>query len=130
MLQNGEKLAKLWWGSIAIAAAGFALALYWISTPAGPGLDWVWGVAAFGAAAILYNIAFFFLCSFFVPGLAKFVKDDTEVEGDTVIHVVTHGQIGDDKVDEYIRAYAAARAATATTIGAGVLIGIALIFFG
>ncbi len=129
MLQNAQKLARLWWSSILIAAAGFGLALYWISTPAGPGLDWIWGVAAFGAAAILYNIAFFILCSIFVPGLSKFVKDDTEVEGDTVTHVVTHGQIGDKRIDDYIRAYASARAATATTIVAGVLIAAALLFF-
>lgn len=129
MLSNVSRLRTLWLVSLLIGALGFVLSLLWISSAQGPGLDWIWGIAAFGIAAIIYNIAFFALCSIFVPGLSKYVEDDTEVEGDTVTHVVKHTETGDQQIDGYIRAYAAARGITAVAIVTGLMIAAALTFF-
>ena len=122
-------LHRLWLTSIAVAVVGFALALLWITSSRGPGFDWVWCIAAFGAAAIVYNLALFALCSIFVPNLSAMVEDDTEVHGDDVVHVVRHAETGDDALDPYIRAYATARGASAVAIVAGIVIAIALTFF-
>lgn len=123
------RLRRLWLFAILIAIAGFAIILLWINSPKGPGLDWIWGIAAFGAAVILYNIAFFLVCSLFAPGLAKFVRDDTEVHGDDVVHVVRHAETGDEAMDGYIRAYANARATSAVAIVSAIMIAVALVFF-
>ena len=103
--------------------------MLWITSSDGPGFDWIWGIAAFGAAAIVFNLAFFLLCSVFAPSLSSLVEDDTEVHGDDVVHVVRHAEIGDQALDSYIRAYATARATSAVAIASGVAIGVALAFF-
>ena len=123
------RLRWLWWGALVIGAASFIAGLMWANSAQGPGLDWIWGIAAFGAAAIAYNLAFFLLCSIFAPTLASFVKDDTEVHGDDVTHVVHYGESGDEALDPYIRAYASARGVSAVAIVSGVMIAIALTFF-
>ena len=101
----------------------------WITSPGGPGFDWIWCVAAFGAAAIAYNLSLFALCSVLVPSLAGLVEDDTEVQGDDVVHVVRHVETGDRALDPYVRAYATARATTAVAIVSGVVITVALTVF-
>jgi hypothetical protein len=78
---------------------------------------------------IVYNVTFFALCSMFLPGLSDLVEDDTEVKGDDVTHVVRHIETGDERADFYIRAYAGARAISATTIISGIMITAALWFF-
>jgi hypothetical protein len=125
----GKLLRRLWIAAIIIGAAGFLIGLLWANSSGGPGLDWIWGVAAFGFGAIVYNIAFFLLCSIYVPGMASLVEDDTEVEGDTVTHVVRHVEVGDETSDFYIRAYASARGTTAVAIISGIMIAVALYFF-
>lgn len=110
-------------------ALGFGGALYWIASPGGPGLDWIWGIAAFGAAAILYNLVFFLLCSIFVPGLSNYVEDDTEVQGDDVVHVVRYTKADDPGLDSYIKTYATARGVSAVAIISGIMIAVAWNFF-
>ena len=124
-----ERVHRLWWAALAIGAAGMGLGLLWVMSSGGPGLDWVWAIAVFGAGVIVYNVAFFVLCSMFTPGLGDLVEDDTEVKGDTVTHVVRHAETGDEKTDFYIRAYAAARGVSVSAIGGGVMIALALWFF-
>ena len=114
---------------MAVAVISFALALVWITSPGGPGFGWIWCVAAFGAAAIAYNLTLFALCSVLVPSLSGLVEDDTEVHGDDVVHVVRHVETGDRALDSYVRAYATARAITAVAIVSGVVIAVALTFF-
>jgi hypothetical protein len=128
-LQSQRRAKALWLTAFLIGCAGFAGGLFWVSSSRGPGFDWIWAVAAFGLGAILYNIAFFALCSIFAPGLAGLVRDRTKIEGDTVHHVVEHADTGDEAVDFYIRAYASARAITAVAIVSGVMMGLALAFF-
>ncbi len=123
------RLRLLWIISLVSAVAAFGLSLLWLASPQGPGLDWIWGIAAFGAAALVYNIVFFVLCSIFAAGLSKLVEDDTEVHGDTVTHVVRHSETGDATSDFYIGAYATARAITATFIVSAIMVTIALTFF-
>ncbi len=124
-----QRLRWLWLAAILIGAVCFLLGLLWTNSTNGPGLDWIWGIAAFGLGVIIYNIAFFVFCSIFAPGLAGLVEDKTEVRGDTVVHVVEHAEVGDESIDFYIRAYASARATTATSIVLGILVTIALMFF-
>ncbi len=124
-----QRVRRLWWAALVIGAAGMGLGLLWVTSVGGPGFDWVWAIAAFGAGVIVYNVAFFVLCSMFAPGLGDLVEDDTEVKGDTVTHVVHHVETGDEKIDFYIRAYAASRGISASAIGGAVLIGLALWFF-
>ena len=126
---SSERLRRLWLGAVLVGAVGFIIGLLWASSSQGPGLDWIWAVAAFGAAAIFYNIAFFIGCSLFAPGVAEFVRDDTEVHGDDVVHVVRHEGTGDKAIDGYIRAYANARATSAVAIVSVIIASIALIFF-
>ena len=123
------RLRWIWWAAIFTGAASFLIGLLWANSSQGPGLDWIWGVAAFGLAAIIYNIAFFMLCSIFVPDLSALVKDDTEVHGDSVTHVVKYDELGDETIDFYIRAYANTRATSAVAIGMGIMIALAVIFF-
>lgn len=123
------RLRWLWGLSLLAATVAFGLSLLWLASPQGPGLDVIWGIAAFGAAALVYNIVFFLLCSIFAAGLSNLVEDDTEVHGDNVHHVVRHAETGDETSDFYIRAYATARAITATAIVSAVMITIALTFF-
>lgn len=122
-------LQMLWWAAIGCGAIAFAAGIAWVVSPGGPGFDWIWVVAAFGLAAAVYNIAFFFLCSIYLPRLADLVEDDTKVEGDNVVHVVKHAETGNERLDFFVRAYATARGVTAAAIGACILTGIALIFF-
>lgn len=124
-----QRVRRLWWAALAIGAGSMALALLWVLSPGGPGWDWVWGIAVFGAGATVYNVAFFVLCSIFAPRLSDLVEDETEVKGDNVTHVVHHVETGDEKTDFYIRAYATARGVSVSAIGAAVLIGLALWFF-
>ncbi len=124
-----QKLRWFWLAALVIGAFSFVLGLLWTTSPAGPGLDWIWGVAAFGFGAIIYNLAFFLLCMMFVPELSSQVEDDTEVHGDDVVHVVRHKVSGDKILDFYIRAYASARAITAVTIVSVTLGSLAVIFF-
>ncbi len=124
-----DRLRWCWLGALLLGAASFVAGLSWASTSQGPGLDWIWGVAIFGAAAIVYNLAFFLLCSVFAPTLASFVKDDTEVQGDDVTHVVHYAESGNDILDSYIRAYASARGVSAVAIVSGIMATIALTFF-
>ena len=128
-MKFGGRARGLWLAGVGIGALGFLAGLLWANSSQGPGLDFIWGVAAFGFGVIVYNVAFFVLCSIFIPGLAAFVEDDTEVHGDDVTHVVRHVEVGDEAVDFYIRAYAGARAATAVAIVSGIMIAIALWFF-
>jgi len=123
------RLRRLWLVAILVGAVGFIIGLLWASSSQGPGLDWIWGIAAFGAAVILYNITFFLACSIFAQGIADFVHDDTEVHGDDVVHVVRHAETGDKAIDPYIRAYANARATSAVAIVSAIMIAIALAFF-
>jgi len=123
------RLHRLWLFAVLVGCAGFIIGLLWANSSQGPGLDWIWAVAAFGAAAILYNITFFIGCSLFAPGLSEFVRDDTEVRGDDVTHVVSHAETGDKTIDGYIRAYANARATSAVAIVSVIVVAIALIFF-
>ena len=115
--------------SLLAGAASFGGALYWIASPGGPGLDWIWGVAGFGLAAIVYNLVFFALCSVFAPGLSNYVEDDTEVQGDDVVHVVRYANAGNPDLDSYIKTYATARGVSAVAIISGIMIAIAWNFF-
>ena len=124
-----RRLYRLWLTAIFVGAVGFFIGLLWANSSQGPGLDWIWGIAVFGAAVILYNITFFLACSIFAPGLGEFVQDDTEVHGDDVVHIVRHAETGNEAIDAYIRAYANARATSAVTIVSAIMIAIALIFF-
>ncbi len=124
-----KQLQWYWVVAIGVGAIALVIALVWIQSPGGPGLDFIWGVAAFGLAAIVYNVAFFILCSIFAPWLSDMVEDDTEVSGDDVVHVVKHTETGDEAIDSYVRTYAAARGATAVAIVSGVMVAIALMFF-
>ncbi len=121
------RLNGFWRGAVAMGAAAFGLATYWIYQ--GPGLDWIWGVAAFGVGVVSYNLAFFIFCSAWAPEMAPMVKDDTRVEGDSVTHVVEHGATGDPRLDSYIQTYASARGISVAAIGAAVIAPIALTFF-
>ena len=103
--------------------------MLWIQSENGPGLNWIWGIAAFGLSAIIYNVAFFILCSVFTPSLSTRVEDDTEVQGDDVVHVVRHITSGDEQLDSYIKVYATARAVTAVSIVSVIAGGIAIAFF-
>ena len=123
------RLRWIWLAALLTGAVSFLIGLLWAGSSQGPGLNLVWGVAAFGLAAIIYNIAFFMLCSIFAADLSALVKDDTDVHGDTVTHVVQYTELGDEKFDFYIRAYASARATSAVAIGTGIMIALALIFF-
>ena len=124
-----QKLRRFWLAALVIGAFSFVLGLLWTASPGGPGLDWIWAVAAFGLGAIVYNLAFFLLCTVFASGLSSHVEDDTEVHGDDVVHVVRHKVSGDETLDFYIRAYASARAITAVTIVSVTLGGLAIVFF-
>jgi len=128
-MPSRDRLRWLWWSALLISAVSFVAGLTWVNSAQGPGLDWIWGIAAFGAAAAIYNLAFFLLRSIFAPALASFVKDDTEVQGDDVTHVVHYGESGDDTLDPYIRAYASARGVSAAAIVSVIMITIALTFF-
>lgn len=128
-MAHAQQLRRLWWIAIIAGAAGIGLGLMWVTSPGGPGFDWIWVIAAFGAGAIVYNLVFFVLCSWRAPGLSDLVEDDTEVKGDNVTHVVRHAETGDATVDFYIRAYATARGVSVSAIGAGVMIAVALCFF-
>ena len=123
------RLRRLWLVAILVGAVGFIIGLIWANSSQGPGLDWIWGVAAFGAAVILYNITFFLGCSVLAPGLAKFVHDDIEVHGDDIVQVVRLAETGDKAIDAYIRAYATARATSAVAIVSAITIAIVLVFF-
>ncbi|MBU1210071.1 MAG: hypothetical protein KJ587_02220 [Alphaproteobacteria bacterium] len=122
-------LQRLWLAALACGAVTFLAGFAWVSSSGGPGFDWIWAVAAFGLAAVVYNIAFFVLCSVFVPGLSTLVEDATQVHGDDVTHVVKHAETGNKTIDFYIRAYATARGTTAVAIVSGVMAAIALTFF-
>lgn len=124
-----QRLRRLWWLAVAIGIAAFGCALLWVVSPGGPGFDWIWALAAFGVGVIACNLAFFALCSMFVPSLGDMVEDETRVEGNDVVHVVHHPETGDAVTDFYIRAYATARGVSVSAIGAGVLIALALWFF-
>ncbi len=124
-----QLVKRLWLLAIAFGLITFLGGLFWVSSPGGPGLDVVWGVAAVGLGVIAFNIAFFILCSIFAPGISDLVEDDTEVQGDDVVHVVRHAETGDEKTDFYIRNYATARGVTAVAIVSGVMIAAALVFF-
>ncbi|MGI9524672.1 MAG: hypothetical protein ACR2PG_23825 [Hyphomicrobiaceae bacterium] len=124
-----RRLRSMWWTAVGAGTIAFLLSLLWANSSQGPGLDWVWVLAAFGASVIAFNVAFFGLCSYFTPYLSTAVRDGTEIEGDTVVHVVQHAQTGDEKVDFYVRAYATARGVTAVGIVTGIMIAIALLFF-
>lgn len=129
---NNLSVATLKWCwivALVVGGVAFALALLWVNSDSGPGFDWIWLVAAFGLAAIIYNAMFFVLCSLYAPGLADLVIDETKVEGDNVAHVVNHATTGDDAVDGYVRAYATARGTTAVSIVMAVMGGLALAFF-
>lgn len=126
---DSQRLQRLWIGALLAGAAGFGGALAWISSPGGPGLDWIWGIAAFGVAAILYNLSFFVLCSVFAPGLSNYVEDDTEVQGDDVVHVVRYGKADDPNLDRYIKTYATARGVSAVAIISCIMIAVAWNFF-
>ncbi len=133
MTDPREKLAgslkRIWLAALVCGALAFLAGLAWVNSTGGPGFDWIWVVAAFGLGAVIYNVAFFALCSIFVPGLSSLVEDDTEVQGDDVTHVVKHIETGDETVDFYIRAYAAARGTSAVAIVSGIMVAIALMFF-
>lgn len=127
--QISANLNRLWLAALVAGAVTFLCGLAWVNSSGGPGFDWIWAVAAFGLAAVAYNIAFFGLCSIFAPGLSSLVEDDTEVHGDDVTHVVKHMETGDETIDFYIRSYASARAITAVAIVSGIMASIALAFF-
>ena len=122
---SGTALKQLWIVSLLAGALGFAGALYCIASPGGPGLDWIWGIAAFGVAAVLYNLVFFLLCSIFAPGLSNYVEDDTEVQGDDVVHVVHYSQAEDPDIDRFVKTYATARGTSAVAIISGIMIAVA-----
>lgn len=124
-----KRLKTLWWIAVVTGVIGFSGALLWVNSTTGPGFDWIWVVAAFGAAAIVYNVAFFALCSMFAPGLATLVEDDTEIDGDNVTHVVRHAATGDEALDAYVKTYAVARGTSAVAIVSGIMITVALTFF-
>lgn len=128
-LQTEKRLQNLWAFALVAGLIAFALALMWVNSSQGPGLDWIWTIAAFGAAALVYNIAFFILCSIFAPGLSALVSDDTEVQGDDVAHVVRYEATGTEAVDAYVRTYATARGVSAVAIVSGIMIALALTFF-
>ncbi len=124
-----QRVRRLWWVALGMGAASMVLALLWVLSSDGPGWDWIWAIAIFGAGVIVYNVAFFVLCSIFAPRLSDLVEDETVVKGDNVTHVVHHAETGDEKTDFYIRAYATARGVSVSAIGGAVLIGLALWFF-
>ncbi|MGH1420042.1 MAG: hypothetical protein ACRBCJ_14395 [Hyphomicrobiaceae bacterium] len=124
-----KKLRTLWLAAVAVGGIFFLAGLWWANSSEGPGLDWIWGIAIFGAAAVAYNVAFFVLCSAFFPKFATLVKDDTEVQGDDVAHVVRYASTGDDVMDAYIRTYATARATSAVAIVSVIVATVALTFF-
>lgn len=124
-----KRLNMLWLVALCCGAAAFLGGLAWINSSGGPGFDWVWAVAAFGVAVVVYNGVFFGLCSVFVPGLSNLVEDDTEVRGDDVTHVVKHAETGDESMDFYIRNYAAARSVSAAAIVSVIVAGVAWTFF-
>lgn len=128
-LPDPKLLQTLWLGALAIGAIGLLAGLAWLRSSDGPGLDWIWAVAAFGAAALLYHAAFFALCSIFAPALAQLVRDDTEVQGDDVAHVVHYQETGNQALDSYVRAYATARGVSAAAIVSLIIATIAIIFF-
>lgn len=128
-IPSEKLLQKLWAFALVIGTAGFGAGLMWLNSAQGPGLDWIWGIAAFGAAALIFNIAYFVLCSLFAPALATLVTDDTEVHGDDVAHVVRYRETGTEAVDFYVRAYATARSVSAVAIVSGIMITVALLFF-
>ncbi len=128
-MQITQRAQKLWWVAIAAGVVGAGLGAVWVNSPQGPGFDWIWLVAAFGVGVIVYNVTFFGLCSMFLAGLSDLVEDDTEIKGDSVAHVVRHAETGDESTDFYIRAYAGARAISATTIVAAITITVALWLF-
>ena len=128
-MTSGGKLRWLWLAAILVGAVSFLIGLLWTNSSQGPGLNWIWGVAAFGLGAIVYNFTFFLLCTIFVPGLSGLVRDDTEVQGDTVTHVVHHTETVGLTAPFYLRSYATARATTAVAIVSGIMIAVALIFF-
>ena len=122
------RLKALWRVSVGAGFLAFLLALAWAWTETG--FDWIWWVAAFGLAAIVYNVVFFALCSWRAPGLAGFISsEDTKVEGDNVVIETTHTQSGDEALDFYVRAYMHARGASYTAISAVILIGVALAIY-
>lgn len=123
------RLKSLWLAALGCGAAAFVAGLAWVNSTGGPGFDWVWAVAAFGVAAVVYNGVFFALCSAFVPGLSDLVEDGTEVHGDDVTHVVKHAETGDERIDFYIRNYATARGVSVVAIVSVIVASIALIFF-
>lgn len=122
-----RRLSGLWRGALAMGAVAFGLATYWVYQ--GPGLDWIWAVAAFGVAVVSYNLAFFIFCSAWAPEMATMVRDDTKVEGDSVTHVVEHGVTGDPRLDAYLQTYANARGISAVAITSAILATIAVAFF-
>lgn len=133
MQDNNMRLIKLlqnlWAFALVFGTLGFGLALMWVNSAQGPGLDWIWFIAAFGAAALVHNVAFFALCSMFAPALPKLVTDDTQVQGDDVTHVVRNKETGLHSLDFYVRAYSTARGVSAVTIVSAIMIAIALAFF-
>ncbi|MFY0614812.1 MAG: hypothetical protein JXQ99_25010 [Hyphomicrobiaceae bacterium] len=128
-MEIAQRTRRLWWIAIVTGVVGAGLGLLWVTSPGGPGFDWIWLIAVFGAGVIVYNLAFFALCSMLTPGLSDLVEDDTEVKGDNVTHVVRHAETGDETADFFIRAYATARGVSVSAIGAAVMIAVALWFF-
>ena len=126
---NAKRLQSLWIFALIAGALGFGGALYWTASPGGPGLDWIWGIAAFGAAAILYNLSFFVLCSIFTPGLSNYVEDDTEVQGYDVVHVVRYANASDPDINRFVKTYATARGVSAVAIISGIMSAVAWNFF-
>lgn len=114
------RLAGLWRASMVIAALIGAAAFAW-----GYGEfdeTWIVALAAFGLAAIVQRVAFYLLCLWRAPGLGAFiVKDETLIEGDSVINETTVSETGRAELDSYIKAFADARGATMVALG-GVLL--------
>ena len=128
-LPTTKQLQTLWLAALAVSAVGFVAGLAWLNSAQGPGLDWIWIVAVFGAAALLYNLAFFALCSLCASALATLVTDETEVKGDDVAHVVRYQETGTEALDPYVRAYATARGVSAAAIVSAIVATVALLFF-
>lgn len=117
------------WRIATLAGAASAIgAVLWCYVNAH--VDWAWAVVAFGIGVVVYSLVFYLLCSMRAPAMANFVaEDDVTIEAGDVVQTTSYDETGDNGLDFYIRAFAAARGVTMVTASSAILIGAALLFF-